>query len=305
MRRRSQTSGFRESLRPAAAKDRDRNVSRCERESTGRLDRVAGDVGCEHDIRRGQYRIVGRRRLDLEDIERRPADPPLPQGFRKRPLVDQRSPRGVDQDRRRLHGAKPLPVDDVEGFPGQRQVQGDDVRRSQQRLQPLDLLRPALLDGSFGKRWVVGEHAHSEPARTDPRHARPDIANSDESERSIEKLLELQLPPRRIAPAGDHRVHVRHAAESREHHCHGRLGDGIRVAARNVRDDDATRGRRRDVDIVDAGSMFGDDAQPRQGIDQSGVDRDVPDDDSVRHRKGPLPFVFVLMQRGIDDEMLC
>ena len=61
--------------------------------------------------------------------------------------------------------------------------------------------RPARLDRRFGQRRIVSEHAHPKTGGANPRDARADIADANKPERAVEKLLELQLPARRIVAA--------------------------------------------------------------------------------------------------------
>ena len=244
------------------------------------------------------------RRLDLEDVERRPGYLPFPQRFGKRLLVDQETARRIDEDRGRLHRPQLVPADEMAGFRRQRQVEGNDIRRGEQHFEVVDLFRAALPDRRLRQGRVIGKDAHPESAGADLRHARADIADADEAERPVEKLVIVELEARRISAAGDEAVHFRDAADGRQHHGDRCLGNGVGVAAGDIRDDDAARGCRGDVDIVDACTVLGDDLQPRSGVQQPGVDPDVPDDDRVGIGEGfRRRSASSGARRRIDDEM--
>ncbi len=91
--------------------DLGRDPSGCAREERGarpgdapsqELVGVAEGVRRADDVRELEERVVGRQRLGVDDVEPRTGEAALPQRRDERVLIDDRSPRHVDEERRRL-----------------------------------------------------------------------------------------------------------------------------------------------------------------------------------------------------------
>src|SRR5919109_1721537 len=81
----------------AAGRDRQHALARAAAALQERLVRDANRVRREDDVVEREQRVVAGERLLLEHVERRSRQPPLAQGRRQRPLVDDRPARDVDQ----------------------------------------------------------------------------------------------------------------------------------------------------------------------------------------------------------------
>ena len=167
----------------------------------------------------------------------------------QRRLVNELSARAVDQPYAFFDKLKRLGIDDVAGLVGQRRVQGDEIGAPPQLVE-LDLF-DAEFNRALGRQIrVVGDHLHLEPDRA-VGDDRADIAAADDAERLAEDLdaEEFVLFPF----AGPRRgVGFRDLPRHRQHQRDGMLRRGDRIAERRVHHDDAARGRRRDIDIIDA-----------------------------------------------------
>ena len=74
-----------------------------------------------------EQRIIGRRRLFLEDVERRTGDLAATQGINQRRFINQSAARAVDEAHARLHLFNARRVDDAARLFGERRVQRDEV----------------------------------------------------------------------------------------------------------------------------------------------------------------------------------
>ncbi len=145
--------------------------------------------------------------------------------------------------------AERLRIDDVAGLVGERRVQGDEIGAAPQFVE-LDFLDAEIERAFGGQKRIVGDHFHLQPDRA-VGDDRADIAAADDAERLAEDLdaEKFVLLPfagaRRSVGLGD-------LPRQRQHQRDGMFGRGDRIAERRVHHDDAARGRRRNVDIVDA-----------------------------------------------------
>ena len=128
-------------------------------------------------------------------------------------------------------------------------MQRDEIGAAQQLVE-LDFF-DAELDRALGRQErIVGDHLHLQPDRA-VGDDRADIAAADDAERLAENLdaEEFVLLPF----AGARRsVGLGNLPRQRQHQRDRVLGGGDRIAERRIHDDDAARGRRRNIDIVDA-----------------------------------------------------
>jgi hypothetical protein len=208
-----------------------------------------------------EERVVHVDRLLLEHVERRAGDPAAVDRLGQRRLVDNAPARGVDHDCRRLHQAELAPADQPQRLGGARRVDRDHVRGRQQRLEGhrprdvrvvrLDRHLPALealLDGAGDP--AVGDQADRLAPQQRRGGRRPPLAGPDR------RLLALELQ------------------EQRHHEHDRRLGhaDDDRVR-RAVGDQDAERGRRLDVDVVDPDDRAADHPEARRRAEHLGRER--------------------------------
>ena len=140
-------------------------------------------------------------------------------------------------------------VDDVAGLVGERRVQRDEIGALEQLVE-LDLLDAEIDRALRRQERIVGDHLHLQAERA-VGDDRADIAAADDAERLAEDLDAHELVLLPLAGAG-RGVGFRDLPRQRQHQRDGVLGGGDRIAERRVHHDDAARGRRRNVDIVDA-----------------------------------------------------
>ena len=146
-------------------------------------------------------RGVGRQGLDREHIERGAANPLLLDRLGERDFVDQLAPRGVDQDRGRLHEFQTVGVDQMMRLVGQRDVQCHDVRRAQERV---DREQPHVqLSGALGQQIrIVADDLHAEGSRH-LRDVAADAPQSHDAHRLATQLRALEFLA--VPLAGSHR----------------------------------------------------------------------------------------------------
>ncbi len=128
-------------------------------------------------------------------------------------------------------------------------MQRDEIGAAQEFVE-LDLF-DAEMERALGRQIrIVGDHFHLQPDRA-VGDDRADIAAADHAERLAENLDAEKLV---LFPfAGARRsVGLGNLPRQRQHQRDGVLGRRDRIAERRVHHDDAARGRRRNVDIVDA-----------------------------------------------------
>ena len=78
--------------------------------------------------------MVGRQGLRRKDVERRPADSPLPQGGNQCLVDDDGPPGDIDDQRAGLHQADPACIDQAARFRRQRAAEHEDVALRDQRV---------------------------------------------------------------------------------------------------------------------------------------------------------------------------
>ena len=92
-----------------------------------RLGGRSAEVRRGDDLIKAEQRIIGRRRLFLEHVERRTGDLAAAQGINQRRFINQSAARAVDEAHARLHLFNARRVDDAARLFGERRVQGDEV----------------------------------------------------------------------------------------------------------------------------------------------------------------------------------
>ena len=201
-----------------------------------------------HHVGQAEQRVRGRRLVD-EHVECRACHLPRLERLGQRRLVHQAAARAIDDAHALFHLLDGRGIDDVLGLFGKRGVQRDEIGPLEQRVE-LDLLDTEIARALLRQERIVGDHLHlqADGAVGDDR---TDIAAADDAERLAENLHahEFVLFPFAGARRG---VGFRNLAGQRQHQRDRVLGGGDRIAERRVHHDDAARGGRRDVDIVDA-----------------------------------------------------
>ena len=99
----------------------------------------------------------------LVDVEPRAGDDPFGERLGERPLVDDRTTRGVDQDRRALHAPEPTCVDQVTRLGDERDVKRHEVAPREKIVEAGYEGRCELAFGVFVSARVVVEDRHREP----------------------------------------------------------------------------------------------------------------------------------------------
>ncbi len=210
-----------------------------------------------HDIGQAEQRVLRRRFLD-EDVESGARHLPRFERLAQCRLVHQPAARAIDDAHALLHFRERRGVDDVARLVGERRVQRDEIGTLEQFVEPhlfdAQIRRPAL-----GQKRIIGDHLHLQPKRA-LGDDRADIAAADDAQRLGENLHthEPVLFPLAGARGG---IGFGDLPRQRQHQRDRVLGGGDGIAERRVHDDDAARGRRRYVDIIDADAGTADDFQ--------------------------------------------
>ena len=196
--------------------------------------------------------------LDREHIEAGAGDMARFDRGGQRHLVDEPTARAIDDAHAGFRLLQCGGVDDVLGLLGQRRMQRDEVGALEQFIE-FDLL-DAQLDGTLWRQErIEGDHLHAQADAT-VGDDRADIAATEHAKHLARDLgaHELRFFPlaglRRTVGGGD-------LPGDGQHQRDGVLGGRDRIAERRVHDDDAARGRRLDVDVVDADAGAADDLQ--------------------------------------------
>ena len=174
----------------------------------------------------------------------------------QRRLVDDRPPRGVDEESARLHPGEGVAADHPAGVDVERDVDGDHVGRRQQLFQ-LDPLGTRELPARVG----VGVDDPRAEAGQPAGDGAADVAEADDADGQRAQLVaeQLLLAP----PAGPHlAVRPGSPAEQGEDGEHGPIGHRLPVVAGAVGNRDAELGGGAMVDGVEA---------DRGGLDQLAV----------------------------------
>ena len=135
----------------------------------------------EHHVVEGENRIVGIRRLGVENVEPGAGEAPFLQRCRQRLLVDGAAARGVHETGGGLHQGDETGVDDVAGLGAQRAIDRQDVGLAAQgfEVDQTDAESRRRIRIRIG---VVGDEGHVERLGQ-AEHLGPDIADADGTER--------------------------------------------------------------------------------------------------------------------------
>ena len=222
----------------------------------------------DHDQRMADQRVVRRRRLGLEDVDRRAGDLARLQSIGQCRFVDQPAPGAVDDPDRRLHQRDLAGADQVARLGRQRRVQAQEVAAAPEVVEPRDAL-DSELEGLVGRQErVEAEDRHAEALG--PRgHREPDPAQADHAQRLAFELRAGEfgsLPFARLQTV----VGLGDVSRQGQEQRHRVLGRRDRVSPRRIHDHDAAPGRGRDVDVVDAHARAHDRLQPRLAFQDLG-----------------------------------
>ena len=170
---------------------------------------------------------------------------------------------------------KPSRVDEAHRLRGQRHVDAHDVRLREQRVE-----LAVLGEIGLGAAALRVEHPELE-ALGAPRDRAPDPPQPDDPERGARELVghEALRPGRAPAARAHQAITFHHAPPGREDQREREVGGRVVEHARRVRDDDAPRGARRDVDPVVADAEVRDDPEAGKQVERHGL---VGDDERPR-----------------------
>jgi len=162
-----------------------------------------GDVA---DVRRGDngvqrtQRVVGRQRLGVEDVETGAGDALRPQCVDERRLVDDRTARGVDQQRCWPHERELVCADQPARALAEHQVDGQNVSATEQFVFG-DVGRAGLVGGVRCQVCAPRDDVHAERL-ADACHARADPAQTQHTQHGTAQLQ----ADRRLPATGAHRT---------------------------------------------------------------------------------------------------
>ena len=224
------------------------------------LARGGGDVRSGHHLRQLLQTLIGGR-LGLEHVQSRRGHLPRLDCVGQCLLVDEVSPRGVDQSNALFGSGQALGVHQVTGFFVCRHVERHVVGAGEQIVER-DQFHAKVGRHLLRNERIVGDDAHSECRRA-ARDLLPNPSEACEPQGLVADLFaeKLLLLPLSLFHGG---VSRRQVPGHREHQTHCQLRHAHAVRARRIHHDDATCACRRNIDIVDAGACAGDHPQLRR-----------------------------------------
>ena len=219
------------------------------------------------------------RRLLRHHVQRRPRQLPGVQRRRQRRLVHDRTARRIDQVGGRLHLTEGVGVEQAARLRQQRRVNRHVVGSTQQ-LREIDVL-DAFADEDLERHVrIVGDHLQAER----PRLRRDELRNPAEADQPQHAAAQsMDRHDRRHLPPAILHVPVRQGdlASHGQQQRHRMIGDFVDAVVRHLRDDDPRRGRRRQIDVVDADAEARDDPAAAHLPDHVGGDLRVGDEQRV------------------------
>ncbi len=108
---------------------------------------------------------------------------------------------------------------------------------------------------------VIGDDLGVEGAAPFARHQGADIAHADNADGLLPRLVAQEFRTFDFGAGTDLAIEFAHPPDDAERQGQGHFGDGFLVDAWRPADGDAARLRRREIDIVEADALLGDDAQ--------------------------------------------
>jgi len=244
------------------------------------------------------------RRLALVDVERRTGDLTHFQRLDERLFVHHRAAADVNQECTALHLAQLARVDEMVRLLVVERVQRNEVTLAQQGIH-VHILRPNLLRIRL-RLQVAVENPHVEAARA-LRQCETDAAEPDDAQRLVVDVgahQQRRRPPFVFA-AAHVAVGLDDAPRDRHQQHPGQVGGRVVEYAGGVGDRNAALGRGRDIDVVVADGVVGDELQLRIAVHQHGINRvdQLAQQDVAPRRAFPQ---LVACQRpvvGIDSQL--
>jgi len=223
----------------------------------------------EQDIVEAEQRIVGLRRLGVEDVNSGAGDPLLANGDGERGVVQNLATARVDQDRGRLHERKQRRADEV-FVPGLHiHMQRDNVGLAKEFRFVDGRRREGQLRSHIED--VVVDHPHAEPMRGDPPDAPADAAHPDDADRpfiqlhSAKRVANVSKLIRRVSAIPEERPRTQQLQGVTE----DKIADGMGVRIRRVDDFHAARPAGLDIDVLKAHAASSHDFEVRAAVEQS------------------------------------
>ena len=241
-----------------------------------------------------QFRMRTQRRVLLqgfghEGIQRRTGQMALVEYADQRVFIHQSAASGIDQIGAFAHLAHLRLTDDVGGFLGTWNMQGDDVSPGQQLIERLHRHAHAAGSRSRQERIIRG-HFHAD-AGGFARHRCPDTAQADDAQAFAFQFEAGQAVFRPFA--GLHSgIGFRHVPCHRKQQGDRMLGGGQGIAIRGIHDRDAARGGSLDINGIDTGTGTADDFQMRCFFQGFGTDQ------RCRAHHDAVEFFEFLRQHG-------
>ena len=232
-------------------------------------------VGCGAQMRRDDHvaeleqRMVRRRRLFDEDIERRTGDFARAQRLRQRGLIDDSAARAIDNPHALFHFGERSRTDHPARVVGERRVHRDKVGALENLLETRQLdADPRRRLG--GEERIIAEHLHLEADRAVGDDA-ADIAEPDHAQRLVAHFGAGELAalpaagPERSVGGGD-------MTRERHHHRDRVLGGRDAIARGAVHHDYPAAGGGFEIDVVDPDARASDHLERFRAVDNPGGD---------------------------------
>ena len=213
--------------------------------------------GADH-VRQTEEDVLFRRFLGI-DIESRAFQGAGFQRLGHGVFIHQTATGAVDEVGTLLHLGDAFGIQQIGGFLGFRQVQGDEIGLRQQVLDIVHLGDSDFLRALLGQEGVIGHDLHFQPLRT-VGDDRTDVARADQAERLAGDLgpHELRFLPFTGLRGG---IGGRNLARHGKHHGNGVFGGGDRVAERRVHHHDPLGRGRGQVHVIHPDTGAPDDLQ--------------------------------------------
>ncbi len=225
-----------------------------------RFIRARAEVRRQHDILQSKQRVILRRRLFREHIQRRAADLLFLDRLGKRDFIDHFAAGVIDDEEvRPALVEQPLAVEQVLGAFAAGDVEGDHVDLRDELIEIADHLHAAIQCRFAGEERVESDdvHLHCQRPRRD---GSPDAPQANDAERFPGKLCSLVhaalLPIQRAG--GESMMRCGNFPRQAHHQRQCMFRGGKRGCFRGVHHQDALRCRRRQVDVIDADAGPGD-----------------------------------------------
>lgn len=250
-------------------------------------------MGRDERVRVGGDRVVSVRRLLGADVERRSVDRAVLEGATQGVFVYDRPARSVEQvavECRQLCLA-----DQPACRVGQGNVDGHEVRTLEERVvadqfdaRGLDLgavvTRVDVVVGRARDRRVTPQHLGAKAVGQEPRDAKPDLAETENTDRSLAHLAERRAALVPLAGSGADE-NARPVPEDPHRGTRDVLDDAGRDRLGIVRDDHTAGRRGREVDVVGARAVDRDDLEIA-GVEQVGSDQSRATEERLGVRDG-------------------